>query len=175
VLVDTAAGIALSPQARRLGHVFQDYALFPHLSVRQNIGFALRTGWLNPASRLKHPAVERWLNAFGLQRVADHLPEQLSGGQRQRTALARALVTEPAALLLDEPFAALDRNLRQRLRTELRQLQADLGLPMLLITHDDEDVQELAEEVVHIDAGRVTGARAGDTAHPAALAHGAWT
>lgn len=155
VLTDTATGTALSPQARGLGCVFQDYALFPHLSVRQNIGFALHSGWRNPGQRDRHPAVDRWLGTFGLQDVADQLPHQLSGGQRQRTALARALVNQPKALLLDEPFAALDRPLRQRLRQELCALQAELQLPMLLITHDEDDVRALADDVVHIEAGQV--------------------
>ena len=155
VLYDAAAGVALSPQQRRLAYVFQDYALFPHLTVRQNLAFARQRGWRNPRRDNADAEVQRWLVAFNLQAVADHLPEQISGGQRQRTALARALVTEPAALLLDEPFAALDRPLRRRLRQELKDLQADLGLPMLLITHDEEDVELLAEHVVHLDAGRV--------------------
>jgi molybdate transport system ATP-binding protein len=157
VLVDRAAGVDLSPQARRLGYVFQDYALFPHLTVRQNIAFARRAGWLNPP-RDAGDAAERWIEAFRLQSVAGHYPHQISGGQRQRTALARALVTEPAALLLDEPFAALDQRLRQRLRDELRDLQAELRIPMLLITHDDDDVRTLAEDVVYLRAGRVVAA-----------------
>jgi molybdate transport system ATP-binding protein len=160
VLHDTAAGIRLTPQQRRLAYVFQDYALFPHLTVRQNIGFARQGGWLNPRRRDADPAVQRWIAAFHLQAVADHYPDQISGGQRQRTALARALVQEPTALLLDEPFAALDQALRQQLRQELKDLQADLGLPMLLITHDDEDVARLAQAVVHLSAGRVVAAPA---------------
>jgi molybdate transport system ATP-binding protein len=154
-LEDSDRGLRLSPQARRLGVVFQDFALFPHLSVRQNIAFAGRQGWRNPARDAGGPAVERWLTTFGLAPVADLYPPQLSGGQRQRTALARALVTEPRALLLDEPFAALDRSLREALRAELRALLADLALPMLLITHDEEDLQVLDAEPVRIEAGRV--------------------
>jgi len=154
-LFDSAAGIRLSPQDRRLACVFQDYALFPHLSVRQNIAFARRTGWLNPPAKAQDAPVDRWIAAFHLESVAGHLPHQLSGGQRQRTALARALVNEPMALLLDEPFAALDKALRQRLRDELKDLQAQLRLPMLLITHDDDDVRLLADQVVHLHAGNV--------------------
>jgi molybdate transport system ATP-binding protein len=157
-LFASAEGIDLSPRRRHLAYVFQDYALFPHLSVRQNIAFALRAGWLNPPRRLRDGAVERWIESFRLQPVADHHPHQISGGQRQRTALARALVNEPTALLLDEPFAALDRALRQRLREELAELQVALQIPMLTITHDDEDVRALADEVVHLRAGRVVAA-----------------
>lgn len=155
VLYDAAAGVALTAQARQLGYVFQDYALFPHLTVRQNIAFALQRGWRNPARALRRAEVEPWIERFQLQPVADHHPHQISGGQRQRTALARALVNEPRALLLDEPFAALDRGLRQRLRQELLELQQALHIPLLLITHDEEDLQCLAQRVVHLDAGRV--------------------
>ena len=164
VLYDHEQGVRLTPQARRLAYMFQDYALFPHLTVRQNIGFARRTGWRNPGRGEVDPGVQRWIDAFGLRAVADQYPDQLSGGQRQRTALARALVTEPTALLLDEPFAALDKPLRRHLRDELKDLQAALGLPVLLITHDDDDVDALAQEVVHLDAGRVVAATAGDAA-----------
>ena len=158
-LFDHQAGIDLAPQHRRLGFVFQDYALFPHLTVLQNIGFALRTGWRNPPHRgHTAPEAQRWIEAFHLQAVAHHYPHQISGGQRQRVALARALVHEPAALLLDEPFAALDKALRQRLRAELHELQASLRIPTLLITHDDDDLRVLADDVVHLQAGRVVSA-----------------
>ena len=169
VLYDGALRVNLTPQQRRLAYMFQDYALFAHLTVRQNIAFALRSGWLNPPRGVADDAVERWIDAFHLQAIVGHYPHQISGGQRQRTALARALVHEPTALLLDEPFAALDQRLRQSLRDELRELQAQVGLPMLLITHDDEDVAALADDVVHIHAGRVVTA-AQQTAAEQALA-----
>ena len=114
VLYDDASGVNLTPQQRRLAYMFQDYALFPHLTVRQNIAFARRGGWFNPPRDVVDEAVDRWLAAFRLQAIAGHYPHQISGGQRQRTALARALVRQPTALLLDEPFAALDRGLRQQ-------------------------------------------------------------
>ena len=154
-LYDSSRTLFLSPQERRLAFVFQDYALFPHLTVRQNIAFALQRGALNPARTFVAAAVERWIAAFRLESVAGQYPHQLSGGQRQRTALARALVNEPAALLLDEPFAALDKRLRERLRQELKELQEQVHIPMLLITHDDDDVRELADQVVMLEAGRV--------------------
>jgi len=154
LLYDSQRAFELSPQARGLAYVFQDYALFPHLTVQQNIAFARSTGWFNPRRGRADAASQRWIEAFGLQAVAHHYPHQLSGGQRQRTALARALVSDPPALLLDEPFAALDKSLRKRLREELAELQAQLGLPLLLITHDDDDVRALGDAVVHVEAGR---------------------
>jgi len=159
-LYDSASRISLSAQERRLGYVFQDYALFPHLTVRQNIAFGLRRGWLNPARSFADAAVERWIATFHIAAVAGHYPHQLSGGQRQRTALARALVNGPDALLLDEPFAALDKALARRLRGELKELQAQLRVPMLLITHDDDDLRDLAQGVVELQGGRVVAAPA---------------
>ncbi|MCE2658831.1 MAG: ATP-binding cassette domain-containing protein [Rubrivivax sp.] len=158
LLLDTAQGLSLSPQQRRLATMFQDYALFPHLTVRQNIAFGRHTGWRNPGRQATDPEVEAWIERFQLQAVAGHQPHQLSGGQRQRTALARALVNKPTALLLDEPFAALDQRLRRQLRDELLELQASLDIPLLLITHDEDDVRCIAERVVHLHGGRVVPA-----------------
>ncbi|HEX5682845.1 MAG TPA: ATP-binding cassette domain-containing protein [Ideonella sp.] len=155
-LFDSERGVNLPAQRRQLGFVFQDYALFPHLTVRQNIAFARRHGWLNPGARRHDEVAERWIRNFHLEPVAGLYPAQLSGGQRQRTALARALAHEPAALLLDEPFAALDQRLRLRLRSELAELLDQVRLPMLLITHDEGDLRALADDVVHLQDGRVT-------------------
>ncbi len=159
-LFDAAAGVSVPPRDRRLGYVFQDYALFPHLTVRQNVAFGLRRGWRNPSRTFDDARVDDWLATLELDRLADRYPEQLSGGQRQRTALARALAGEPRALLLDEPFSALDAPLRQRLRVELLALQRRLSLPTILITHDAADVEAFAEEVVTIDDGVVVEALA---------------
>jgi molybdate transport system ATP-binding protein len=157
-LFSSAERVDLSPQQRRLAYMFQDYALFPHLTVRQNIAFARRTGWTNPPRTVRDEGVERWIETFRLQSVAGHYPHQVSGGQRQRAALARSLMNEPTALLLDEPFAALDKGLRQRLREDLSDLQRELKIPMLMITHDDDDVRTLADQVVQLRAGRVVTA-----------------
>ncbi len=155
-LFDAQTGIDLKPQRRNVAYLFQDYALFPHLSVRQNIAFGLKRGLLNPGMRERHGAVEYWLDAFQLQAMADQLPLELSGGQRQRTALARALIARPAALLLDEPFSALDPDLRIVMRSELDVLQRRLQVPMVLITHDPEDAEVFGEKVLHLRDGSVT-------------------
>jgi molybdate transport system ATP-binding protein len=154
-LADVAARIDVPARDRRLAYVFQDYALFPHLNVLQNVAFGLQRSLRNAAREVRHAEVQRWMRAFELGPLSRHYPEQLSGGQRQRTALARALVTRPRALLLDEPFAALDPDLRARLRDELADLQAELDIPLVLITHDEHDVRRFGDEVIEIAAGRV--------------------
>ena len=157
-LYDATTRVDLSTRDRGLGYLFQDYALFPHLTVRQNIAFGLVRGWRNPSRRLHDERVDRWLHTLELDRLADRYPDQLSGGQRQRVALARALVGEPRALLLDEPFSALDGPLRRRLRDELLDLQRRLSLPMMLITHDPADVEHFGEHVIAIEHGRIRDA-----------------
>lgn len=154
-LFDAVRGIDLPARARRAGYLFQDYALFPHLNVRQNVGFALRRGWLNPRGKARTREVDYWLDAFDLNAVAGSYPAQLSGGQKQRAALARALVSEPRILLLDEPFAALDANMRARMRRELSELLARLDIPIVLITHDEADVAAFGDQVVQLDRGCV--------------------
>ena len=155
-LFDSATKTNLPARKRRIGFMFQDYALFPHLDVRQNIAFGLSKGLLNPSRRLRDPRVEDWIERSGLGEMAHQRPAELSGGQRQRVALARALVTGPRALLLDEPFSALDPALRSGMRDELDQLQRRLGIPMLLITHDPEDAERFGEVVIRLDAGRAS-------------------
>ncbi|MBD7977922.1 ABC transporter ATP-binding protein [Serpens gallinarum] len=157
-LFDRAAKLDLPTQARQIAYLFQDYALFPHLNVRQNIGFGLSRGLLNPRASLQHEAVDYWLDAFELRPVADQLPDELSGGQRQRTALARALIAKPKALLLDEPFSALDPQLRTHMRRELDDLQRRLQVPMLLITHDPEDAEVFGDQVLHLRDGMIEDA-----------------
>ena len=154
-LFDSKLGVDLKPQARKVAYLFQDYALFPHLNVRQNIGFGLQRGWFNPRARSSHAQTDYWLDALELRGVAGNYPAQLSGGQKQRVALARALVAQPELLLLDEPFSALDSTLRQRMRLELSELQTRLDIPMVLITHDPDDVAAFGDQVVQISDGRV--------------------
>lgn len=155
-LFDAAQRINLPPAQRGVGYLFQDYALFPHLSVRQNVGFGL-TSWRRPRLQAADAQrVDELLAAFGLEAAAHAKPAALSGGQRQRVALARALACEPSVLLLDEPFAALNPMLRHSLRQELAQVRQRWGIPMVMITHDIEDVIALADHVCVIDHGQVT-------------------
>lgn len=160
-LYDAASAQDLPARERRLGYVFQDYALFPHLTVRQNVAFGVQRGWFNPRPRARHDAVEHWLTLLRIAHVGNLLPGQLSGGQRQRTALARALVTNPEALLLDEPFAALDHDLRQHLRHELHGVLERTGIPLLMISHDPEDLECFGQQVIRLGEGRVQDDPAG--------------
>jgi molybdate transport system ATP-binding protein len=154
-LFDSAARVDVPLRERRIGYLFQDYALFPHLNVRQNIVFGLKRGWFNPGRNAPDDKLDCWLKAFELGMVAHQYPSQLSGGQRQRVALARALIADPAALLLDEPFAALDPALRVRMRAELDALQRRLDIPMLLITHDPEDARVFGGHVLTMADGAI--------------------
>ena len=154
-LLDLATGTNLPARDRRVGMVFQDYALFPHLTVRKNILFGTqRLGRKVGATDLAHAT--DLIAQFGLADLADALPRHLSGGQRQRVAVARALAARPQLLLLDEPFSALDAPLRQRLRLELAELIGPVGIPLLIVSHDPGDVVTLADEVVLLEAGRVS-------------------
>ncbi|MGY6270414.1 ATP-binding cassette domain-containing protein [Achromobacter denitrificans] len=155
VLYDAEARICLPAQSRRVAYLFQDYALFPHLTVAQNIAFGLRRGWLNPPRREVGPQAQRWVDAFELGSIVGSYPGEISGGQKQRVALARALMLQPDILLLDEPFSALDAQLRGKMRLELNALQRQLDVPMLLITHDPADVDALADEVFEVREGSV--------------------
>jgi sulfate/thiosulfate transport system ATP-binding protein len=142
-----------SPQERRLGFVFQHYALFRHMNVRQNVEFGLK---VRKAPRGQARArVDELLDLVGLGPFGDRYPSQLSGGQRQRVALARALAPRPEVLLLDEPFGALDAHVRQELRRWLDGLHRELGVTSLLVTHDQEEALELASGVVVMRRGRV--------------------
>jgi len=154
VWTDTAAHTWLPAHRRPVGFVFQDYALFPHLTVRQQLELAL--GHRPPEQRPGR--VASLLQLVQLDGLADRRPAALSGGQQQRAALARALARDPAVLLLDEPFAAVDWALRESLRRELVSLQRALSLTVVLVTHDFEDVAKLASHLVVLERGAVTAA-----------------
>jgi sulfate transport system ATP-binding protein len=142
-----------SVQERNIGFVFQHYALFKHLTVRQNIGFGLEINKV-PGTRIK-PRVEELLDLIQLSGLGDRYPSQLSGGQRQRVALARALAAEPQVLLLDEPFGALDAKVRKDLRTWLRKLHDEVKVTAVFVTHDQEEAMEVSDEIVVMNKGRV--------------------
>ncbi|MDF5720549.1 MAG: TOBE-like domain-containing protein [Rhizonema sp. PD37] len=142
-----------SVQKRQLGFVFQHYALFKHLTVRQNIAFPLEIRKF-PKSKTKH-RVEELLSLVQLQGFGDRYPSQLSGGQRQRVALARSLAVEPRILLLDEPFGALDAKVRKELRTWLRQLHDTVHVTTVFVTHDQEEAMEVSDRIVVMNKGRV--------------------
>ncbi len=151
VLYDSNAGVAVPAHRRRVGYVPQGYALFPHMTVGENVGYGL-AGLPAGERRARVAAV---LEMAGLAGLEGKRPHQLSGGQQQRVALARALAIEPAVLLLDEPFSAIDAPLRAGLRGELADLQARAGAAMITVTHDIGDAFGLADWMVVIDAGRV--------------------
>ncbi len=155
VVYDAGARVDVPARRRSFGYLFQDYALFPKLSVRQNVAFGLSQGLRNPGEEAGSEVVEHWLRALELVEVARQRPEELSGGQRQRTALARALVHTPRALLLDEPFSALDPELRQRMRAELEELLDRIDIPVLMITHDPDDLDWFGEEALYLREGAI--------------------
>lgn len=149
-------GLNRPPASRRVGYLFQDYALFPHLSVFANVGFGLKPNTLWRLNRRERACVNEMLELLELGPLAQCYPDELSGGQRQRTALARALISRPHLLLLDEPFAALDPFLRLRMRQELKRIQRHFDIPVVMITHDPEDLNVLAQTVVMVENGSVT-------------------
>src|SRR5215218_10083894 len=149
-----------SVQERRLGFVFQHYALFRHMTVRRNVAFGLAVRREDKGSQRER--VDELLELVGLGPFGDRYPDQLSGGQRQRVALARALAPRPSVLLLDEPFGALDARVRQELRRWLDELHRELGVTSLFVTHDQEEALELANEVIVMNHGRIEQAGTAD-------------
>ena len=156
VLLDGAVIDHQPPFERNVSTVFQSYALFPHLSVAQNVEFGLRERRAPDRPR----RVQEALRLVQLEDKAARLPAELSGGERQRVALARSLVLEPAVLLLDEPLAALDLKLRQQMRAELQQMQQRTGVTFLFVTHDQEEALSMSDEVAVMHAGRMEQAGA---------------
>ena len=143
----------LPPFDRDVNTVFQDYALFPHMSVQENVEYGLRTRKVAKAERAKQ-ALEA-IASVKLEETVNRLPHQLSGGQRQRIALARALVLRPRVLLLDEPLGALDRQLREEMQVELKKIQRDAGITFVFVTHDQEEAMRMSDRIVVFNSGRI--------------------
>ncbi len=151
VVADNGSGKFVPPEKRNIGIVLQEFALFPHLSVRRNIAFGLRG---------KSPAeiderVQAMVNLAGLQGLEDRYPHQLSGGQQQRVALARALAPSPLIVLLDEPFASIDPDLRSRMRMDLKRILKEAGVTAVFVTHDQEEAFLIADRIAVMNKGRI--------------------
>ncbi|WP_045876083.1 sulfate ABC transporter ATP-binding protein [Pseudofrankia sp. DC12] len=153
VRINGTDATGIPPQRRNVGFVFQHYAAFKHLSVYRNVAFGLEIR-KRPKAEIRE-RVHELLALVHLEQFADRLPEQLSGGQRQRMALARALAVEPSVLLLDEPFGALDAQVRKELRDWLRRLHDEVHVTTIFVTHDQEEALEVADELVVINHGRI--------------------
>jgi putative spermidine/putrescine transport system ATP-binding protein len=162
VLMDGASIDHLPPGRRRAGIVFQNYALFPHLSVARNVAYGLEAQGADANEVTRR--VGEMLDLVRLETMADRLPRELSGGQQQRVALARALAIRPRILLLDEPFGALDKNLRLDMQLEVKNLQRDLGITSVLVTHDQDEAMSMADRIAVLRAGRLE-----QVASPAAI------
>jgi molybdate transport system ATP-binding protein len=152
-LYDASRGIDVAPEERTLGYVPQDYGLFPHMTVAANVSFPLECRRIPRAARGRR--VDELLTRFDVADLAARRPASLSGGERQRVALARALASSPAALLLDEPLAALDVAVRRQLRDFLAARVAALGLPAIVVTHDAADAAALGEDIAVLERGRI--------------------
>jgi molybdate transport system ATP-binding protein len=148
-LVDTRAGLFLPPERRRVGVVFQDHLLFPHMTVRRNLLFGKGRRGTRPID------FNRVVEILEIGDVLDRLPDSLSGGQKQRVSLGRALLRGPELLLMDEPLTALDLGLKERILTYLERAVAEWHVPTLLVSHDRADVRRLAGRVIVIEGGRV--------------------
>jgi sulfate transport system ATP-binding protein len=165
VNIEGVEATELPPQKRNVGFVFQHYAAFKHMSVAKNVAFGLEIR-KRPKDEIA-AKVDELLRLVHLQQFADRLPSQLSGGQRQRMALARALAVEPSVLLLDEPFGALDAQVRKELRTWLRRLHDEVHVTTVFVTHDQEEALEVADDIVVINRGRVEQAGSPDEIYDA--------
>ncbi len=142
-----------APFDRTVNTVFQDYALFPHMTIAENVGYGLRVRKVDKGEQRSRVAAA--LEQVRLSEHADRLPHQLSGGQRQRIALARALILQPRVLLLDEPLGALDKQLREQMQIELKQIQREVGITFIFVTHDQEEALTLSDRIAVFNNGRV--------------------
>ena len=148
VLFDSETGVSLAPHLRHVGYVPQDVALFPHMTVRRNVLYGRREG--------QKPALTAVAHMLEIEPLLDRRVPQLSGGEKQRVALARALMSAPELLLLDEPLAAVDVELRRRVLPYLERVRDDLRIPILYVSHDAGEVRQLADHVIVLEEGSVT-------------------
>lgn len=146
ILESSNKKIYLPSRKRNVGYMFQNYGLFPHLNVEKNIKFAMKDNEL----------YDILLNVLNLTDLLKRYPSDISGGEKQRVALLRTLVTKPKVLLMDEPFSALDTQLKEKLYPSFRELIKSLDIPVLIITHDNDEAKILADKIIHIDKGRIT-------------------
>jgi spermidine/putrescine ABC transporter ATP-binding subunit len=153
IAIDGRSIITLPPYKRNIGMVFQNYALFPHLTVAENIAFPLRQRGTDRATRAR--LVTESLELVRLPGYETRYPRQLSGGQQQRVALARAIVFRPRLLLMDEPLGALDKQLRESLQLEMRRMHADLGITFIYVTHDQEEALTMSDRIAVMNEGRI--------------------
>ena len=153
ILIEGEPVTNMPPYKRAIGMVFQNYALFPHMTVAQNVGFGLAMRKV-PAAEAARRVAEA-LEMVRLPQMGTRKPRQLSGGQQQRVALARALVINPKVVLLDEPFSAIDKNLRAEMQVELKQIQKSLGITTLFVTHDQSEALSLSDRIAVMSNGRI--------------------
>lgn len=153
ILLDGSDLTAHTPDKRPISLVFQSYALFPHMSVADNVGYGLHAMNLSQAARQQR--VDQALTQMGLGGLGDRAPAQLSGGQQQRVALARAMVTDPQVMLFDEPLSNLDATLREQMRLRIRQLQRELGATAVYVTHDQSEAMAMSDRIIVMNAGRI--------------------
>ncbi|MDI9480783.1 MAG: ATP-binding cassette domain-containing protein [Bacillota bacterium] len=152
-LFSSHQNINLPSRQRGIGYLFQNYALFPHMTVEDNVRFGLQAQRISPSKQ--KVVYQDLMDSFGVGHLLKRYPSQLSGGEQQRVALVRALVVNPRLLLLDEPFSALDRETKLALRQQLISLHQQWKIPMILVTHDQEDAQELGDVFINLHDGQI--------------------
>ena len=152
ILYSTKDNINIKTRFRKVGYLFQDYALFPHMTVRQNVLYGLKSRKAAGTHPPQDPV--ELLDSFGVNHLVDRYPRQLSGGEKQRVALARALAVQPRLLLLDEPFSALDRDIKLSMRQDIKKLHEKWRIPFVLVTHDEEDAAFLGDRIISLEKGR---------------------
>lgn len=159
----------LAPRARGIGMVFQQYSLFPNMTVEANIAFGLKQKKVSHEEQFTK--VNQMLEIVGLDKQRKHYPRELSGGQQQRAALARALVTEPKVLLLDEPLSAIDAKLRKSLQMEIRRIQKELGITAVFVTHDQDEAMVMSDQVHLMNEGRIEQSADPETMYTRPVSH----